>query len=629
MNRFLHLLFVFVNIDYYEIIRNQEILYKDLLSIPEINIQTDTKKFEIDIIIRDFSIEDFKKIQENIPKHFFFIDKLHLKTIQDKKVNIISEICINLINEVDKKLNQIDKYITIFDILSKIKNQNLLILTKENYRYIFDSFPINFNNENIFILIIDGSYLVLMFVINILKKIFEEEQKKILEEKEIMEIINIEFLKNYNDTIKNIIGNIEIIDSFNKYVFKFYTLFHKLRKKKIRHCLFYIGKENENEYEENLLNFLNIEKSYKNNEQIIEAQKPKKEEKKVLSQKSEENKTEKTEKSYEKPDEKYEKKSDKKIDEKQGGEIYDNKESQNEKKIKKELSLDDIVINYKIKIYINELNKIKYGFFSELKKLSQSLRDNLNKNINKINNYFADVNLEDKELFSIKFYINNEFNEKDTIDKIKALDNFYIKKLSFFDTGSLINKINNLEHNDTDLILFIDKNNKVATAVKNCPDNNVFYFSDLNDLSDDIKDILQNYKSNNLKKRLFSRIPKKYHNSEGILNFEKLSEKINNELKIKINPKEMEILLNIEFDTEKKKEYINNIEKNINELYQLFGLKSSEKNINALKEKFNKAFPFLIENFKASIFYDYIYLSVYPKIKKEILIQNYGLKGNI
>ena len=91
----------------------------------------------------------------------------------------------------------------------------------------------------------------------------------------------------------------------------------------------------------------------------------------------------------------------------------------------------------------------------------------------------------------------------------------------------------------------------------------------------------------------------------------------------------MEILLNIEFDTEKKKEYINNIEKNINELYQLFGLKSSEKNINALKEKFNKAFPFLIENFKASIFYDYIYLSVYPKIKKEILIQNYGLKGNI
>ena len=88
----------------------------------------------------------------------------------------------------------------------------------------------------------------------------------------------------------------------------------------------------------------------------------------------------------------------------------------------------------------------------------------------------------------------------------------------------------------------------------------------------------------------------------------------------------MESLLNIEFDKEEKNKYINNIEKNVNDFYKFFGLKNSEKKINALKEKFNNAFPALIENIKASLFYDYIYLSVYPEIKKESLIKYYSLK---
>ena len=53
-------------------------------------------------------------------------------------------------------------------------------------------------------------------------------------------------------------------------VYYIYKIFQKLRKNKIRHCLFYIGEKDGNRYEENLLKYLKLDK---NNNKLFEIEK--------------------------------------------------------------------------------------------------------------------------------------------------------------------------------------------------------------------------------------------------------------------------------------------------------------------------------------------------------------------
>ena len=104
------------------------------------------------MLVNDFQIKDFELLLKNFPQHFFFHEQLELININNKKVNLISEICIDLINISNKKLNQLDNYISIFKIFEKLRKDNLLSLCDEKNKKIIDSFLINVYNENIFYL---------------------------------------------------------------------------------------------------------------------------------------------------------------------------------------------------------------------------------------------------------------------------------------------------------------------------------------------------------------------------------------------------------------------------------------------------------------------------------------------
>ena len=102
----------------------------------------------------------------------------------------------------------------------------------------------------------NGSYFLLKFIVNIVSDIFKQNIDN--DKSKIKNLIN-EKIKEFNTTsIDNIIKNkktkiIEII-------YQFYLIFYELRKRQIKHCLFYIGEDSGNEYENNLSKYMTFKK---------------------------------------------------------------------------------------------------------------------------------------------------------------------------------------------------------------------------------------------------------------------------------------------------------------------------------------------------------------------------------
>ena len=225
-----------LKIDYYSIFNPKEILFKRIkevlqkkkkLIFPE--LKTDT--FEIDVVINKFAKNDFKKLLDKFPKHFFFIDQLRLEEIKDHEFNLFSEICRDLVYQAKDKYIQEKKYISILNFLNEIKSEPILENTKGKYEDILNSISLkDEQKENIFMFMTNGSYFLLKFIVNIISDIFNENLNK--ENLKIEDLISEKIKKFHTTSIGNIIKNkkAKIIDN----IYQFYLIFNELRNQKIK-----------------------------------------------------------------------------------------------------------------------------------------------------------------------------------------------------------------------------------------------------------------------------------------------------------------------------------------------------------------------------------------------------------
>jgi len=129
-----------------------------------------------------------------------------------------------------------------------------------------------------------------------------------------------------------------------------------------------------------------------------------------------------------------------------------------------------------------------------------------------------------------------------------------------------------------------------------------------------------------LKKKYYNikpEIPKNVYIKSEILNFENLSNKISEELKVKIEKEKIDTLLSISIDEKEKENFINKILKNFEEVNNVIKKDIEEKEIEELKKINEKKFKILNENLKASILYDFINDSLLPKKKYKLAKKEY------
>ena len=262
VRRIFQIMLLILKIDYYNFLHPKEVKYKDLLDISEMSPkETKDKKFEIDLVINGFKQKDLMLLLNRFPKHFFFIDQLgDILKSPNQKFNFVSEICSNLIMKIENKNLQIEKYINILKAFHKFGNEKILVSLDLRSKIIIDSFLIDPYNENIFVIITNGSYFLLRFAVNLVTIIFDKEKEATnpLTDDEIKNFIE-EEIKNVaikkSPFIYNLIKNENNLD---ENLFLFFKFFQKLRINKIKHCLFYVGEESGTDYEDNIVKFAKI-----------------------------------------------------------------------------------------------------------------------------------------------------------------------------------------------------------------------------------------------------------------------------------------------------------------------------------------------------------------------------------
>ena len=118
-------------------------------------------------------------------------------------------------------------------------------------------------------------------------------------------------------------------------------------------------------------------------------------------------------------------------------------------------------------------------------------------------------------------------------------------------------------------------------------------------------------------------IPKNVYIKSEILKFENLSNKISEELKVKIEKEKIDTLLSISIDEKEKENFINKKLKNFEEVNNVIKKDIEEKEIEELKKINEKKFKILNENLKASILYDFINEFLLPKKKYKLAKKEY------
>ena len=126
-----------------------------------------------------------KQIKEKFPNNFFFFENLNLKDSENYEV--IGEISQNIINNTRQKITQEFNYINLIKAFNNYSERE-----NSDFISIFDEYGFN-NYEKIFILITDGSYIRLKFLISILNNKKDEIQNLINQKKDKTEIIDVLF----------------------------------------------------------------------------------------------------------------------------------------------------------------------------------------------------------------------------------------------------------------------------------------------------------------------------------------------------------------------------------------------------------------------------------------------------
>ena len=213
-----------------------------------LNKENKVKDFQIDSYISKLTGKEFKKIKEKFPNNFFFFEDLNL--IDSENYEIIGEISQNIINNSRQKISQEFNYIHLikeFNKYAKKEDSNFISLCNE---YGFN------NNEKIFILITDGSYIRTKYLINVLINKKSEIEKLISQKKEKTEIINV--LSGYfNDN-----STLDLLEINIERFYNFCLFYYNLKESGIKFCFCFISDIIEDKLENILEEKIKLYKDY-------------------------------------------------------------------------------------------------------------------------------------------------------------------------------------------------------------------------------------------------------------------------------------------------------------------------------------------------------------------------------
>ena len=243
--RILNLMMIFIGKHQYRIFNPKKIPLSKFIKLMKINLDknikiTDPDNLEIDVIINNFQVSHLKDLINKFKNHFFLTEKLKIDE-NNNNINIIGEISRNFIFQIKSKFEQIEVYNIIFKILENLKNNDI---EEEIKNYIISKLSIkNINNDNIFLIITDGSFIVLSFVIDIIKQI---EQSKLNNELTIKKFIEEKVNKKSKILIKIIPNKYRKIKDL---IYKTYLAFKYLDDNHFRYCVLFLGDKSENSLE--------------------------------------------------------------------------------------------------------------------------------------------------------------------------------------------------------------------------------------------------------------------------------------------------------------------------------------------------------------------------------------------
>ena len=209
---------------------------------------------------------------------------------------------------------------------------------------------------------------------------------------------------------------------------------------------------------------------------------------------------------------------------------------------------------------INGLNIIKSDYYEYLKKLAENIYSSLNQNKKQIIESIKSIPFEQKDLISITFIINKELQDDEEIQKIKELNKFNINE-EYFSPCEIDTKIEELKYSKSNITFLVDNSENIGSKFSIFAQKEESNLEGIFQLEFTLKNILNSInlliKSRiNIFKKKFMQpfLPKKYsYYSEGILDFIKLTKKIDDELKIKIYIKIIDDLVKIiSFDIKEK-----------------------------------------------------------------------------
>ena len=238
---------IICNIALDKIINVENFIHKDSYKINKYFQLENEKKidnFQIDAYIRSLTGEELKIIFNKYEKNFFFQEDMKLDS--KKEYEIFGEIAINILSQAKQKIKQQYNYIHLIKLFNNYENKNDILFKELCKEYNLNS---NKDVEKIFILLTDGSYIILKSLIDLIKK----NSKKI---ENLIDNLN----KGINDKsfvikkFKEILLNnhiLEILD-IKINVDKFYNLclfYYNLKNSGLNFCILFISDIIEDKYE--------------------------------------------------------------------------------------------------------------------------------------------------------------------------------------------------------------------------------------------------------------------------------------------------------------------------------------------------------------------------------------------
>lgn len=293
------------------------------------------------------------------------------------------------------------------------------------------------------------------------------------------------------------------------------------------------------------------------------------------------------------------------------------------------LNNEDIYIIYKVKSLIKELYKINTNFIEILQnfggKIFQYLSNNKKEELKEL---CKCVKLTNLDLIRVKIYLNKKH---ENVSKIIKEQKYFIYDIELVNDEKMNNAMDIIEKSNYNIILFINDNDDLyfksqkLRNEKNLGRKEVYYFDPSKNFSKLMKYIKLNLSEEFIRENIgtIPNIQKHFYDSEGILDYKKLSNKIKKELDIDIGENKMKELINITLTNEEKEKHFNDIERNIIFVGKMLGLNNIKKIIENLKKKYHERIAILEENIKTSIFCDYIYLHLIPELKYQEALKFY------